>query len=137
MMQYLLRDAAAAVAILNLVLLVVRRRSIGSVLGMLFIATFIWFILVRDLPSAGTSMVVLVVLGYTFASSLGIISGDARTRCQRRIVRFFFGQRGEDRWTAAQERMRDRERRAKERGVSVVTILEEDTAAERQRMHRE
>lgn len=129
-MEYVFRDTTAIVILLTGVALVFRRRNVSSLVVCLFLAVFVWLTLFRRVPSVETSIWILV--GYIVASSPAIISSGARSTWNQKFVRFFFGKRGEARWIAALDRMHDRELRAKERGVSVMDVLKEDTAKERQ-----
>jgi hypothetical protein len=129
-MEYVIRDIAAIVIMLTGIALIFRMRNVSSLVVCLLLAVFVWLTLFRRVPSVETSICILI--GYIFASSPAIISTGARSTWNRKLVRFFFGKRGEERWMAALNRMRDREIRAKERGVSVVDVLKEDTAKERQ-----
>ncbi len=131
-MEYAIRDTAAIVTMLNGIVLIVRARNASSLVLFMLLAVLVWLMLFRGAPHVATSIGMIIVFGYVFVTSVGVISTRTRSTWNQNVVRFFFGKRGEERWMAALNRTHDREVRAKEKGVSVVEILKQDTANERE-----
>lgn len=126
-MQDAIRDAAAAVTMLNGVAVLVKRRNVGSAIVCLVLAALSWLVLFNGTrPNLGTSLSFLLIFGFLLTVTTGIVSTRFRHQLNRTIVHTFFGEKAATRWDESLIRMRHRENLARQRGVSVIDILKEE-----------
>jgi hypothetical protein len=132
----LLKVTATALVLLVAVATVVKARPRWEAIGVALWALFVcrWFFLASTTkPSlAGaeyTAYICFAVL--IIRRQFGIANNERADEQNRKLIGTLFGHGAARRYSASIDRMRERSKKAKERGVSVVDILKEERMPEK------